>query len=626
MSLVSSPLFAAPHSCNEAIVSAQVAKVSSIPVPTHTPDDAWSDVRLPDFSWYERWPDYQGWALYRVTFRADCFQRGRLDDPLTLVVSYLNTAGAIYVNNQLLHRDVSLSEPLTQGINTPRHWILTDADRHADTLNTLHVYVKGIPQRIPAGLGSVVIAPYHEAMPLYNAWLWSKLRIPWMSITVSFAFGLASLVVWIKNRQLSVFFWYGAVNLAWVLFYGVLQLQDPWPLPDTLAILKISHIAFVFYVACFCMLLWRFAERRSPRLEFSLWGCVAIASMALLYVPSPSLRSIVDVAVFLLFAILLLSVFIQFIIFTVSNPRTERVIVCITLIIFVMIMLHDLSLIFSPARSEEPTIWAPYATLPAALCMAIVMTLFSRRTIRRLTSFNTELESEIEAARQTLQTQMNEQQRLRIANSKLHERLRLGRELHDGLGSSLVSAIARMERHQSASLDNTKIHRIALATLKLLRNDLRHIIDNAFTSSQPASSAPGPWIAPIRQRYSTLFDELDMRLIWSIPTQWHQPPTEERCMALARIMEEALTNIIKHSRAKVARITLRQNTHNLFLAIEDDGIGFDMSLVKDAGFSVGIQSMQIRARGQSGQLWVFSRPGITRLVVRMPNRGQAGKA
>lgn len=626
LSLASSPLFAAPLSCNEAIVSTQVAKVSSIPVPAHAPNNAWSDVSLPDLGWLERWHDYQGWALYRVVFRADCFQKGQLDDPLTLVISYLNAAGAIYINNQLLHRDVSLSEPLTQGVNTPRHWILAAADRHTDTLNTLHIYVKGIPQRIPAGLGSVVIAPYHEAMPLYNAWLWSKLRIPWMSITVSFAFGLASLVVWIKNRQLNVFFWYGAVNLAWVLFYGVLQLQDPWPLSNTRMILKVSNVAFVFYVACFCMLLWRFAEHRSPRLESGLWACVAVASIALFYVQSSFWEPIVYIVVFLLFVILLLIAFIQFLIFTIANLRTERVIVSITLVIFIMIMLHDLSLIFVSTKSGEPTIWAPYATLPAALCMAIVMTLFSRRTIRRLTSFNTALESEIEVARQTLQTQMDEQQRLRIANSKLHERLRLGRELHDGLGSSLVSAIARMERHQDASLHNTKTHRIALATLKLLRNDLRHIIDNAFISSQRASSAPGPWIAPIRQRYSTLFDELDMRLIWHIPAKWHQPPTEERCMALARIMEEALTNIIKHSRAKVARITLRQNTHNLFLAIEDDGIGFDMSLVKDAGFSVGIQSMQVRAKGQSGQLWVYSRPGIARLVVRLPNRGQAGKA
>ncbi|UTD55335.1 MULTISPECIES: sensor histidine kinase [unclassified Halomonas] len=598
--------------------------MSSIPVPLHTPDDVWSEVSLPDLRWHERWPDYQGWALYRITFRADCFQKGQLDDPLTLVISYLNAAGAVYVNSQLLHRDISLSEPLTQGVNTPRHWVLTDSDSHADNLNTLHVYVKGVPQRIPAGLGSIVIAPYHEAMPIYNTWLWSKLRIPWISIMVSFAFGLTSLVVWIKNRQLKVFFWYGAVNLAWVFFYGVLQLQDPWPLSGTQAILKVSSIAFVFYVACFCMLLWRFAERRSPRLESSLWTSVAIASVALLYVPNSSLRPIVDVAVFLLFVILLLSVFIQFIIFTVAYPRTERVIVSATLIIFALIMLHDLSLIFASAKSGELTMWAPYATLPAGVCMAVVLTLFSRRTIQRLTSFNAELESEVEAARQTLHKQMEEQQRLRIANSKLHERLKLGRELHDGLGSSLVSAIARMERHQGTSQHNTKTHRIALATLKLLRNDLRHIIDNAFTSSQQASSEPGPWIAPIRQRYSTLFDELDMRLIWCIPTKWHQPPTAERCMALARIMEEALTNIIKHSRAKTARITIRQNRHNIFLAIEDDGIGFDVSLVKEAGFSVGIQSMQIRAKGQSGHLWSHSHPGITRLVVRLPNKEVLG--
>ncbi|WP_249977441.1 sensor histidine kinase [Vreelandella olivaria] len=595
----------------------------SIPVPQHTPDDAWVGVSLPDLHWYERWPDYQGWALYRVTFQADCFQERQLDDPLTLVISYLNAAGAVYVNGQLLHRDIALSEPLTQGVNTPRHWILTSLASRTDQLNTLHVYVKGVPQRIPAGLGSVVIAPYHEAMPTYNAWLWSKVRIPWMSIMVSCAFGLASLVVWLKNRQLKVFFWYGAVNLAWVLFYGVLQLQDPWPLPSTLAILQVSHIAFVFYVACFCMLLWRFAERQSPRLESSLWVCVAIASVVLLYVPSPSLRPVVDVVVLPLFVILLLSVFIQFITFTVSHPRTERVIVSVTLIFFVVIMLHDLSWVFVPTERGEPTIWAPYATLPAAICMALVMTFVSRRTIQLLTSFNTELESEIEVARQTLQKQMEDQQRLQIANSKLHERLRLGRELHDGLGSSLVSAIARMERHQG-SLHHAKTYRIALATLKLLRNDLRHIIDNAFTSSQLASLEPGPWIAPIRQRYSTLFDELGMRLVWSVPARWQQPPSAERCMALARIMEEALTNIIKHSRAKTARITMRQNTQSLLLAIEDDGIGFDMSLVKEAGFSVGIQSMQVRAKEQSGHLWVHSHPGTTRIVVRTPSKGGRG--
>ena len=83
-------------------------------------------------------------------------------------------------------------------------------------------------------------------------------------------------------------------------------------------------------------------------------------------------------------------------------------------------------------------------------------------------------------------------------------------------------------------------------------------------------------------------------------------------VALYRIAQEALQNVVKHARASSARLSFSVGHGNARLEVSDDGIGFDSAAQvhpTDAGSGYGMHSMAERAELVGGRLTVHSRPG-----------------
>jgi hypothetical protein len=77
-------------------------------------------------------------------------------------------------------------------------------------------------------------------------------------------------------------------------------------------------------------------------------------------------------------------------------------------------------------------------------------------------------------------------------------------------------------------------------------------------------------------------------------------------------IEEALTNVIKHSQARHVRLSLRQpQAQELLLEIEDDGVGFDVQAVEASGLGVGMRSMAVRIARVGGLLEIDRRPKLS---------------
>ncbi|MBK6626048.1 MAG: hypothetical protein IPG35_00450 [Flavobacteriales bacterium] len=73
------------------------------------------------------------------------------------------------------------------------------------------------------------------------------------------------------------------------------------------------------------------------------------------------------------------------------------------------------------------------------------------------------------------------------------------------------------------------------------------------------------------------------------------------------LINEAYNNILKYAKAKHVRTRLKLNSYLFELDIEDDGIGFDPSLVHGAGN--GLRNMRERAARYEGKLRISSEPG-----------------
>jgi len=87
---------------------------------------------------------------------------------------------------------------------------------------------------------------------------------------------------------------------------------------------------------------------------------------------------------------------------------------------------------------------------------------------------------------------------------------------------------------------------------------------------------------------------------------------------MTRLIEEALTNVIKHSQARHVRLAFEQpEPDELVLEIEDDGVGFDVPAVRASGLGIGMRSMSARIARVGGTLAIDSRPGRTVLTARL---------
>ncbi len=91
------------------------------------PAEGWINVHLPDV-WTQRWPEPTTGALaaawYRIEWQPRCERRDADAGLLGFALESITMAGAVYLNDELLWRDVSLAEPLSLGWNQPRGWPL----------------------------------------------------------------------------------------------------------------------------------------------------------------------------------------------------------------------------------------------------------------------------------------------------------------------------------------------------------------------------------------------------------------------------------------------------------------------------------------------------------------------
>lgn len=201
-----------------------------------------------------------------------------------------------------------------------------------------------------------------------------------------------------------------------------------------------------------------------------------------------------------------------------------------------------------------------------------------------------------------------QQHALELAHARIGERVNLVSDLHDGLGGMLVGSIATLER-KPENLSAPEL----LAMLKRLRDDLRLIID--ATGRDDGARALGELLVPLRHRSSELLDANGIDCRWQVSgiDTLELPPSQS--LDLMRFLQEALTNVLKHSASRRVDVTVARAGAELQLSVRDDGRGF---AVEGQTAGAGLRSLRTRARRLGAELHLQSRPGETRVALRMP--------
>jgi signal transduction histidine kinase len=204
-----------------------------------------------------------------------------------------------------------------------------------------------------------------------------------------------------------------------------------------------------------------------------------------------------------------------------------------------------------------------------------------------------------------------------LQNVSEREKAKLARELHDELGGLLVSArmdISRVEQNLQWD-DSDKRQRLARVQQNLAAGvDLkRRIIEEL----RPTLLDNVGLFAALRWQMKETCRNAALKCTEDYPQE--EPRfSSEASIALYRVAQEALTNILKHSGAKSVDIALAIDREEVLLRIADDGRGIPASRLSAAG-SHGMASMRHRVRALGGSLSV-SNPasGGTLILVRVP--------
>lgn len=181
------------------------------------------------------------------------------------------------------------------------------------------------------------------------------------------------------------------------------------------------------------------------------------------------------------------------------------------------------------------------------------------------------------------------------------ERQRLMHDMHDGLGGSLTSVLRMMEQGQGDEIRNERVRN----ALRDCMDELRLTID----SLEPVESDISVLLASLRFRLQPRLEAAGMQLHWRVealpPLPWLTPG---HAMHVMRIVQEVVTNIIKHAEAQNILFTTDADAEYVRIYIEDNGQGFDGQNRSDMG-GRGLSNIAYRAEILGGKAdWALRTP------------------
>lgn len=201
------------------------------------------------------------------------------------------------------------------------------------------------------------------------------------------------------------------------------------------------------------------------------------------------------------------------------------------------------------------------------------------------------------------------------------DRRQVAMELHDHIGQTLTTLKMDLEMilSQSKPADATLKNSIQLAKDKAMQ--AMEDIQNIARGLRPSMLDTLGLVPALRGLFNDIKEHADMEIHFfsqDIPKRFDP----EKELAVYRIAQEALTNVVKHARANKVFVNLAKEDNLITLGVEDDGVGFDhnevMKISSGKG-SLGLVIMQERAVQLRGEFSIESGIGMgTHLLVRMP--------
>jgi signal transduction histidine kinase len=547
------------------IEQAWVLESSSTSPPVFTPS-RWKKTALPDH-WDMSRKDFGGQVWYYATFSLD----QTVKTPWAIYLPRAVHTVEVYINGSVIGNSGHFTQPLSRNWVRPHLFNISPGLLKAGE-NTLAIRLAGYVHA-NSGLYAVSIGAENELKPIYQTRYHLQITASQMSALLMFCIGLLAIVLWNYRRTDPVYFWLGLSS-----FMGAILTSNWWvqEIPvDRVYWETFWYGSIGWYVYCIVNFVHRFIGFGSRRIENSFMVYLLISTPTLLLVDESLLVRVSNVilAGYMVHAAYILT--LMYMARTRENARDVYVLLA-CLWVALLLAAHDW---LGEAIEPPPINLFVFYLSPLMVLVVILWVLLSRhfRTLNAFENLTAELQSRVDE--KSVQLEQSHQQILQLERIKAidHERQRIMLDLHDGMGGYLVSALSITELELGN--DNT-LHQ----TLTLAMQDLRFMIDSMDADDADLITV----LAMFRQRMEPILKSQGIGLTWQVeqePRLINAGPSQS--LQVMRIVQEAVTNIIKHAAATEVVITMKQQA----IVIRDNGSGLQAN--DHSGH--GLDNMQRRA-------------------------------
>ncbi len=424
-------------------------------------------------------------------------------------------------------------------------------------------------------LSEILTGPKSALQPLYEDRMFRQIHLnQWLQAS-GFIVAVLVMAIWFMRRQDPVYLLFTLMACAWlvlqthmVIYHNLIEYRYWLPL---------VHIAIDLFLLFLFLFLTRFAEVPSPRLEKVLLAWTSLAIAWHVFAPL-SVWWVGAYAVHAIGNLFLVYLFVRIGLKALRERHVMSIVIALTVLVQLILGIHDIYLIWQGDLENWES--ANYLTQFAFPLLILVFTIgLLNRFVAALNlaeELNEDLERKVEASRRMIQASFQEQRELELSRAAEQERVRIYRDLHDDVGSKLLSIVHAGRDH--------KLGELARTALKSLR-------DAVSRANSPQQSCED-FVAALREESSLRLEGTGHRIQWQLPDAYPgKMLSSELVYNLNQIVREVISNIIRHARAETVHFNIALTDNSLTLGIRDDGIG----LGNDRATGNGLRHIRERA-------------------------------
>lgn len=450
--------------------------------------------------------------------------------------------------------------------------------------------------------GEILVGPEQSLHHMYEeALFWEQVSARIANFICLLA-GALIIIFWLRRRDETQYGLFGICVLFWGIRTYVFRMPVvpmDWWVAWRFAYYLTTN-GFIVFITLFLLQFSQVRTLHAGRALVAMWlgGCL------LFLVIGTPLRPFMDTWWTMAFLPFTLYAVIRLAIFAVRERTPSGIAMVLAIVFALLLALHDYAV--QTGLFGLPEYYLLHLGIPIyLLVMACVLLDRFIDSLRHVESVNEQLTLRVAQRERELTASHEHLRQLERERARDEERQRIMQDMHDGVGSQLLSTLIVAQRGGTTHADMVGLLRNCL-------DDMRLAIDS-LTPNEPDFLAV---LGNFRFRMESRFRDMGMTLAWrnqGMPEAMLLPP--RTILQLLRMMQEALTNIIKHAGATSARVEMAFSPDRIDIEIADEGTGIAASS-KPAGH--GLSNMASRAAAIAASLRIERREPGTAVIITLP--------